>query len=72
MIIPKLALKNVLGVGLRTWLNVVVLSLSFVLIIFSQGLLEGMNRQAEEAPPAGVNAQRNLSQAIENWFMKRL
>ena len=49
MIIPRLALKNVLGVGLRTWLNVFVLSLSFVLIIFSQGLLEGMNRQSEEA-----------------------
>ncbi len=49
MIIPKLALKNLLGAGLRTWLNVFVLSLSFVLIIFGRGLLEGMNRQAEEA-----------------------
>ncbi|MBP1769414.1 MAG: hypothetical protein H6P96_32, partial [Candidatus Aminicenantes bacterium] len=47
--ILKLALKNLLGAGLRTWLNVFVLSLSFVLIIFSQGLLEGMNKQAEEA-----------------------
>jgi putative ABC transport system permease protein len=47
--IPKLALKNLLGAGLRTWLNVFVLSLSFVLIIFTQGLLEGMNKQAEEA-----------------------
>jgi putative ABC transport system permease protein len=45
----KLALKNLLGAGLRTWLNVFVLSLSFVLIIFSKGLLEGMNKQAEEA-----------------------
>jgi ABC-type lipoprotein release transport system permease subunit len=49
MIIPKLALKNLLGAGLRTWLNVFVLSLSFVLIVASRGLLEGMNRQAEEA-----------------------
>jgi len=49
MILFKLALKNLLGAGLRTWLNVFVLSLSFVLIIFSQGLLEGMNKQAEEA-----------------------
>jgi ABC-type lipoprotein release transport system permease subunit len=47
--ILKLALKNLLGTGLRTWLNVFVLSLSFVLIIFTQGLLEGMNKQAEEA-----------------------
>jgi len=45
----KLAFKNLLGAGLRTWLNVFVLSLSFVLIIFTQGLLEGMNKQAEEA-----------------------
>jgi ABC-type lipoprotein release transport system permease subunit len=49
VIIPKLALKNLLGAGLRTWLNVFVLSLSFVLIIFGRGLLEGMYKQAEEA-----------------------
>ncbi len=49
MILLKLAVKNLLGAGLRTWLNVFVLSLSFVLIIFSQGLIQGMNKQAEEA-----------------------
>lgn len=49
MTLLKLAVKNLLGAGLRTWLNVFVLSLAFVLIIFFQGLLEGMNRQAEEA-----------------------
>ncbi len=49
MIIPKLALRNLLGAGLRTWLNVVVLSLSFVLIIWTQGLYKGMNDQAEQA-----------------------
>ncbi|VBB45740.1 Similar to lipoprotein releasing system transmembrane protein [uncultured Paludibacter sp.] len=42
----KLALRNLLGNGLKTWLNVFVLSISFVLIIFSMGLLEGWNRQA--------------------------
>lgn len=42
----KLALRNLLGAGLRTWLNVVVLSLSFVVIIWYQGVLEGWNRQA--------------------------
>jgi len=45
----KMALKNILGAGIRTWLNVVVLSFAFVTIIWSQGLIEGMNRQAEEA-----------------------
>jgi putative ABC transport system permease protein len=49
MIAPKLARRNILGAGLRTWLNVFVLSLSFVLIIFSQGLIKGMHKQAEEA-----------------------
>jgi putative ABC transport system permease protein len=49
MIIPKLALRNILGAGLRTWLNVVVLSFAFVVIIWTQGLYEGMNDQAERA-----------------------
>jgi putative ABC transport system permease protein len=49
MIIPRLALKNLLGAGLRTWLNVVVLSLSFVLIIFLQSLYKGMGDQAKKA-----------------------
>jgi putative ABC transport system permease protein len=47
VIIPKLALRNLLGAGLRTWLNVVVLSFSFVVIIWTQGLYKGMNDQAD-------------------------
>ena len=46
MITFKLALRNLIGAGLRTWLNVVVLSLSYVIIIWQQGFLEGWNRQA--------------------------
>ncbi|MBI1923119.1 ABC transporter permease [Candidatus Poribacteria bacterium] len=49
MIIPKLALRNLLGAGLRTWLNVVVLSFSFVAIIWMQGIYRGMNDQVEQA-----------------------
>jgi len=49
MTLLKLAVRNLLGAGLRTWLNVFVLSLSFVLIIFVRGLIEGMNQQAERA-----------------------
>ncbi len=45
MIIPRLALRNLFGAGLRTWLNVAVLSFAFVAIIWTQGLIEGMNRQ---------------------------
>lgn len=46
MIILRLAWKNLIGAGLRTWLNVIVLSFAFVAIVGAQGLLEGMNQQA--------------------------
>jgi putative ABC transport system permease protein len=42
----RTALRSLIGNGLKTWLNVFVLSFSFVLIIFMQGLLEGWRRQA--------------------------
>lgn len=42
----QLAYKNLMGAGLRTWLNVIVLSFAFVLIIFYNGLIDGWNRQA--------------------------
>ena len=43
----KLAFKNLIGAGLRTWLNVVVLSFSFVIIIAVKGILVGWDRQAK-------------------------
>ncbi|RMG59457.1 MAG: FtsX-like permease family protein [Bacteroidetes bacterium] len=46
MLTFKLALKNLLGAGLRTWLNVAVLSFAFVLIIFYNGMIDGWNEQA--------------------------
>ncbi len=46
MLAFKLALRNLLGAGLRTWLNVIVLSFSFIIIIWTKGLLEGWDRQA--------------------------
>jgi putative ABC transport system permease protein len=49
MIIPRLAFKNIYGAGLRTWLNVIALSFSYVAIIFLQGLYNGMNDQVERA-----------------------
>ncbi len=49
MLIPKLAFRNIMGAGLRTWLNVVVLSIAFVAIIWIQGMIEGMNNQAMTA-----------------------
>lgn len=42
----KLAFKNLMGAGLRTWLNVTVLSFAFVLMIFYNGMIDGWNRQS--------------------------
>ncbi len=46
MLALKLAFKNLMGAGLRTWLNVSVLSFAFVIIVFYNGLIDGWNRQA--------------------------
>jgi len=46
MLTFKLAYRNLTGAGLRTWLNVLVLSLSYVIIIWHKGLLDGWDRQA--------------------------
>jgi putative ABC transport system permease protein len=46
MVTFKLAYRNLVGAGLRTWLNVGVLSFTYVLIIWHQGLFSGMHRQA--------------------------
>jgi putative ABC transport system permease protein len=42
----KAALRSLLGNGLKTWLNVFVLSISFVLIVVLQGILKGWSDQA--------------------------
>lgn len=44
----KLAFKNIYGAGLRTILNVIVLSFSFVIIIFLNGVMDGWNAQAKK------------------------
>ena len=49
MLIVKLAYRNIIGAGLRTWLNVAALSFAFVAIIFVQGVYTGMNDQVEQA-----------------------
>lgn len=56
MLLLRLAWRNLMGAGLRTWLNVAVLSLAFVLIVWSQGLLEGMRIQSADAMTAAAYA----------------
>ena len=42
----KIALKNLMGAKLRTWLNVFVTSISFFMIIFVSGMYDGMREHA--------------------------
>ncbi len=46
MIAIKLALRNLFGAGLRTFLNVLVLSISYVVIILLNGFYQGWGEQA--------------------------
>ncbi len=45
----QLAYRNIKGAGLRTWLNVAVLSLIYVIIIWHQGIFSGMLKQGTRA-----------------------
>lgn len=49
MLALKLAYRNLKGAGLRTWLNVAVLSLAYVLIIWHQGIFTGMLKHGSRA-----------------------
>ncbi|MDD3969219.1 MAG: hypothetical protein PHT18_10605, partial [Proteiniphilum sp.] len=42
-----LAWRNLIGAGTRTWLNVIVLSFSFLVIIWLKGILLGWDYQAK-------------------------
>jgi ABC-type lipoprotein release transport system permease subunit len=44
----QLAYKNLMGAGLRTWLNVGVLSFAFIIILFYNGWIDGWNEQARK------------------------
>ena len=44
----NLALKNLFGARLRTLLNVLVLSFSFVIIIFLNSIMDGWDQQAQK------------------------
>ncbi len=47
MIAFKLAIRNLLGAGLRTFLIVIILSVAYFLIIFMNGIYQGWDKQAK-------------------------
>jgi putative ABC transport system permease protein len=49
MLTFKLAFRNFTHAGLRTWLNVLVLSFAFVLIVLIEGVYDGMSEQIKDA-----------------------
>ncbi|MCF7823662.1 MAG: FtsX-like permease family protein [Candidatus Marinimicrobia bacterium] len=49
MTLLKLAWRNLVGAGLRTWLNVLVLSMAFILMIWGKGVVDGMAYQLNDA-----------------------
>ncbi len=44
----KIAIKNLLGARLRTWLNVFVTAISFFLIVLMSGMYDGMREHAKQ------------------------
>jgi len=49
MILIKLAWRNLIGAGLRTWLNVLVLAMAFILMIWGKSIVDGMAYQLNDA-----------------------
>ncbi len=48
MLALKLAFKNLMAAGLRSWLNAIVLAFAYLLIIFFNGLMDGWNAQGKK------------------------
>jgi len=47
MILIRLAWRNVIGAGLRSWLNALILAITLLAIVWQKGMLDGWYRQAQ-------------------------
>jgi putative ABC transport system permease protein len=52
MITLRLALRNIIGTGIRAWLNALIISIALVSSTWNQGLVSGMDEQATQASEA--------------------
>lgn len=52
MITLRLALRNIIGTGIRAWLNALIISVALVAATWNQGLVSGMDEQAAQASQA--------------------
>lgn len=62
-LIFKLAYRNLMGSGLRAWLNIIVLSIAYILLIGQQGLMKGVLEQ-------GVNEMTRFEVAGGQFWYK--
>ena len=65
MLVLRLAIRNLIGAGLKAWLNGIVLSISFLAIITTQALLKGMYKQTAESM---IEAQLGGGQYWQNDY----
>jgi putative ABC transport system permease protein len=52
MTILRLALRNIIGTGIRAWLNAFIISIALVAAVWNQSLVSGMDEQASQASRA--------------------
>lgn len=52
MTLLRLALRNILGTGIRAWLNALIISIALVAATWNQGLVSGMDEQSAQAAQA--------------------
>jgi len=52
MTILRLALRNIIGTGIRAWLNAFIISIALVAAVWNQSLVSGMDEQASQASQA--------------------
>lgn len=52
MITLRLALRNIIGTGVRAWLNALIISIALVAAVWNQSLVSGMDEQAAQASQA--------------------
>jgi ABC-type lipoprotein release transport system permease subunit len=52
MLTLRLALRNIIGTGIRAWLNALIISIALVGATWNQGLVSGMDEQAAQASQA--------------------
>lgn len=73
----KFALKNLIGAGIRTWLNSLILAIVLIVIILLQGIYDGFQNQVEKiriAEETGLSQlwNRNLDPLNPLTFKKNI